>query len=480
MGNRSFASLILVPLSLLLGSSCQSAPKEKPLAQREPAAAAEAEEAHWSGVLADAGRENEFRGELAAELKNRVRTLSRTVRVYHYGKRGVGTFDAPRTMSDENRAAITSSPPGITPGLDSEAAAAAQAIADQQAQAELPYVAPLELHPKEIQDYYRRYSSLFQEGAVDSQVGPGIYAAVDPIQSDSYANSPWFLLEMEVPAGARYLDLRPGDSVEVSKAFYAKWFGYTSEKPQWSLHSGLRSGDRFIIRFTALLEIRALRKTVNYVLSDLRVDALAYSWAAQSAEICRKISFDQRIAFNFINPNFLKNSSHYRVFVENLELSPDSEKKRAYSHMLDLIQSYPVSIVHGFTKAQGVQTPPMTWSPPLGEMRVLTYAWAEKLHRKAQILDLFKNSSDLQKTYQKLSSLRGSYSGESVDLNLKLLHCATDSARPDYDTEYCRYDPLSEMRKTSPLKAASILAEYQKWTFGCSTEHPEENKTPEL
>lgn len=53
MGNCSFASLILVPLSILLGSSCQSAPKEKPLAQREPAAAVEAEEAHWSGVLAE-------------------------------------------------------------------------------------------------------------------------------------------------------------------------------------------------------------------------------------------------------------------------------------------------------------------------------------------------------------------------------------------------------------------------------------------
>ncbi len=183
---------ILVTLGVLSTgylSGCTSTPKSDSL-NREPQSAASSSQAVeamnrvWEEKLSDTATQTDFRAELQKEFSRRVRTLSRPVSFYHYGGRGNSGLDAPR--------------------------------GDIPADA---YTTPLELRPPEAKEYFKYYSSLFRVGKVDSQVGPGVYAAVDPVQSESYAKAPWMMLEILAPTGTRYLDLRPIDGLLLSKEF---------------------------------------------------------------------------------------------------------------------------------------------------------------------------------------------------------------------------------------------------------------------
>lgn len=463
-----------VPFTLSI-FSCQTAPKVS-TPNREPQSSSLSVtdvtnlDQAWSEKLSDADIAADFRKELREELQRRVRTFPRAVRLYHYGGRGIGQLDAPR---------------GDDPGS--------------------VYQTPLELQPPEARDYYRQYSSHFETETDESQVGPGIYAAVDPVQSEYYAKKPWILLEIRVPAGARYLDLRPGDALFFSKAFVEKWFPFDSSPRNRARTT--RFGNQFLTEFRSILRVKTLRTEVNTILGELKIDALAYSWKSPSATVCEEIAMRQEVAFNFINPAFLDKPGRYRVYVQNLEANPIPEKRAAYLRVLNSIQSMPMTFYlqsnstvqgpttpnsNGTTTTTDLPPPQLNWTNSNYRIRALIYPWTKVLGRKYLLEALLVNPDLAGKLFDETNKLEvnayGSYqSAVQTAFDLR----TDDMAKYDSVTSYGGanmpmtnstyvYDPLTRLKKTSPEEFSRQIADIKATTFGCSEKFPEENVTPSL
>jgi hypothetical protein len=459
------ATLCWMPLLFV---ACTSAPQTG-FVNREPQSATDSKLAAaklgavWESRFADTSLREAFRNEIRDELSRRVRTLTRSVSFYHYGGRGAEGLDASR--------------------------------GDKPAEA---YTTPLELRPPEAIAYFREYSSLFRAGPLESQVGPGIYAAIDPIQSESYAKAPWFLLEIRATAGMKYLDLRPWDNLEVSKEFVEKWFAEGSPTSQSSAYS--RVGNRFVVSFRSLLEIKSLREQISVVLSELGVDALAYAWSRPALSICSKIGMKQPIAFNFINPAYLDKTNRYRVYVQNLEGNPSEERSAAYSRILDSIQAAPLQFMgttegtysytsNGKTTTTTQPAIQPNWALGLFRMRILIQPWTVALSRPYLPDAVLKTEGDGAKLYAAtIAAAPNTYSSVNFALNTDVMkktdyptnsNSSSSSSTSSVSQLYV-YDPLAILKKTNPKNYARIIAETQSSTFGCSEKYPKENETPDF
>lgn len=467
--------MVLAPFFLTCTVGCQSTQKTPAQAERDPAASA----AHWEALFADRVVADEFSTELVNELKSRVRTFTRPVRVYHYGGRSPGLLDAPRAdMEAELRSLVA---------MPVDTSASKPALPESEL-ALAPYRTPLELSPKEAVTYFEKFSSLFREGQLESIVGPGIYASIDPVQSESYAKNTWFLMEIEVPTGSRYLDLRPTDGIVVSKAFIEKWFPKLRNGNGDRVANLKRIGNNFYISWNSVLEHDALRRMVSRSLASLKVDAIAYSWSSPSSELCGKIAFEQRTGFNFIEPSFAKRAK-LRVFVENMGLDPAASKTKEYRRIFDLIHSYPLAFFSYHStdpRTLNSSDPGPRLGPANFKMRTSTYAWTASLMRPYPLSEILVNPRDAEQFYGNAgTSLNGASQGypfsslSELPVDTSRMSCTTVTESGN-TRNTCNYSPLDAMRKSDPKKAAAILAQYRKWTFGCSEKYPGENRTPEL
>jgi len=115
--------------------------------------------------------------EYKSELESHLKTLSRNVRFYHYAKIG---FDRRLVMKDEVVPIKTESEYSAVPFRSS------------------------------IYDlYFKKMTHRFEQGkGIEWSNGyGGLYAGIDPIQSQGYAHYPYVLLQLEVQPGTRYLVL---------------------------------------------------------------------------------------------------------------------------------------------------------------------------------------------------------------------------------------------------------------------------------
>ena len=128
--------------------------------------------------------EDEFSKTLATHLKY----LHRPIQVYHYGARGS------MVVLDKEEA----------PHLYGEVMNLRDIIGGKRG--------PVPLHPKVARRYFQVLSKQYQSAEEsDWDVGNGLYAAIDPLQSLGFLGDPGFLLKIDVPAGVKYLDGRDLD-----------------------------------------------------------------------------------------------------------------------------------------------------------------------------------------------------------------------------------------------------------------------------
>lgn len=473
--------MVIASLLLTTAVGCKSTQKAPPPAERDLASAA----AHWEQLFSDRAIEHEFTTELVNELKSRVRTFPRPVRVYHYGGRAPGFLDAPRADTEIEIRSLVAMPTDILATQNVSIQPKPPLSASQYETGLIPYRTPLELNPEEAVTYFEKFSSLFRDGELESQVGPGIYAATDLIQSESYAKNPWFLMEIEVPAGSRYLDLRPIDGLVVSKDFIDKWFPKFRDENNSRIVQFSRIGDRFAIDWQSLLQVDALRKVIGRSLARLKVDALAYGWSEPKSELCQQITYELSTAFNFIEPSFAKRAK-LRVFVENMGLDPTEMKTKEYRRIFDLVHSYPVR-GDGFEPSgqpgKSVTDTHINLFPQSSKMRALTYAWISSLMTPYPLSEILQNPNDAELVYKSVAGVSNDGSqvySSSVPSTFALNRDRMNCRSTDSHYTSCIYSPLEAMKKSDPKKAAAITAQYRRWTFGCSEKFPSENRTPDI
>jgi hypothetical protein len=406
--------------------------------------------AHLNRAPQSVAYSDEFRAELRNVLESQIKTFPRAVSVYHYGQRGPDRFDAPRSPSGPN-----------------------------------PYETPIELVPPEGRDYFRKFAGLFSTGALeDLVVGPGVYAATDPVQSERWGGKPWFLLEIRVPAGARYLDLRPREGINLPNAFVEKWF--SSDK---RFTDAPARGDYRMLRFTVLLGITELRPVITDLLRELKVDVLAYLWGQASTTVCLNVGYDIT-AFNFINPDFLDGPDRYRVYVQSLEVEATQEKRVAYARILRKLNASVVSLtldvtpktsISGGKKKVRMVESPVRWVEEY-KIRVLVRGWAKTLGLPYLPPLVLKNPSEANALFEKLDHPTDPM-GKLPLIDIAKFERSSDEdpTAPENDPVkhyMLEFDPMKNFEKSSPSEYAEVIQEIQASTFGCSKDYPNEPLPP--
>lgn len=396
----------------------------------------------------------ELRAEIITDLKNelarRTKTLKRSIKVYHYGQRASEEPLSETIYLKRNDSLLS----------------------------------PVELNPPEASNYFRRMADSFRSSEkIQYQVGPGLYAAIDPVQSQAYANTPWFLLEITMPSGTRYLDTRPNDGILLSKAFVQKWFSNL-----FANHSDnedvIRFGkDRFFIKFTKLLRLAKLRQLVVEALERDHTYVIAYYWAESTISICRDRLFRSSAAFNFINPAFLTRNSLLKLYTQNLEENPSDEKKNAYSRLLDKIESSELRKSLQLN-AEGTSYLPSvkTWVDS-SKIQLLTLSWSRNLRRKSLLQSALFKDPNIEQHFIK-------YDESTVDdadiiptlfeKNLKIeIEPETSSS---FLNKYLYFDPLNYLKMHQPAEYQRRLKMIEDETFGCSSDprYEDEQTPPEL
>lgn len=405
----------------------------------------------WEGRFSNESTLENFSNDLAAELSRRVRTLKRTVRTYHYGTRDADHLDLRRGSSRAEE-----------------------------------YTSPVELQPEEAKAYFRDWSSEFQNSVDTSpQVGPGIYAGVDPVQSEHYAGKPFFLMELTVPAGTRYVDLRPEDTLFLSMEFVTKWF----QSEDVENFKGYRFGNKFLVSFKSLLRTKPFQEALKRTLAKLKVDALAYDWSKHSFNICNRNSFDQGIAFNFINPEFLRRAPAPKIFIQNLEAGVSGKKRDEYLRLYKIIESAPLSfqgsesshtiVNNGVSTTQKSVSEPR-WYEGTYRMRILSHPWSVSLGQPNKIRMLIKDPAEAEKLFKNTMALPTNTSGgASVELDQSYFLTRT-RVESGYKNTTLTHDPLVYLKKDLPSEYKERVNQIKSQTFGCSEKYPEENETPPL
>ena len=238
------------------------------------------------GALAQNAKTREQKvAELAQGLLPAVRTLSRPITVYHYGSRGIVFYDNGKCVLD-----------------------GCQEIIDLKRNGQ--YDAAVELNPPEVKTYFKSLTAMFAAHQEKNwNMGGGLYAAVDPIQSITYAHGNWFLLEITLPIGTKYLDARKV-SVRVP----------------------------YSTSFDRKLEAFMNSDIAIDAIASLGVDAIAYGWNNYSQRICNGDSFLPSTAFNLISPEAFSKFK-INLFTENVRRLSAGQSEEPYRNILERAMS---------------------------------------------------------------------------------------------------------------------------------------------
>ncbi len=333
---KNLNALLLFPLLCFISSCSHFGLDQNTEAQRNIASLTSQEQAiikQLELIAVDKNISAQFINELKEELQPQIATLHREVKTYHYGQRGENDGSHYRISLDAPRE-----------------------VANSTVKYKSSYHTPLELEPAEAVEYFKRKSGLlFKDGTPEGVAGPGLYAAVDPVQSETYIGNPGFLMEISVPKGTRYLKSVGGFSV--SENFYNKWIktelAVKHSEDEVAFLSGstrdymaFKTGNgRYFISQAIFLNFPKIRELLVTAIRDLKIDFLLYSWAKYTSPFCAyhnaNHDFDITLALNFINPEILNRGAKLLTFVPSLEgkenLAP--EKAKQYTTLLDKIES---------------------------------------------------------------------------------------------------------------------------------------------
>ncbi|MBC7396122.1 MAG: hypothetical protein H7333_01655, partial [Bdellovibrionales bacterium] len=254
-----------------------------------------------SGLNAD--NASDFSEDLKHELMPLIRTLQRPVKFFHYGNRGFIKNSYRTTLPVDT----------LTFNKDE-----AIDLKRRQLGAKVNYSAGSELSPPEAGNYFLAMAAHFNK--IQSSgwyVGPGLYGAVDPVQSESYMGKPWFLLEINAPRGLRYLDLRPeGKRLILSQSFIQKWVNPESGN-ELNSHGQTTDGRPiFKLKVNDLLALPKLGQIFRAAMKEMKIDAIAYAWLSSTISYCREVNHDEASAFNFMNDEGMARGIKLRVFTQ--------------------------------------------------------------------------------------------------------------------------------------------------------------------
>lgn len=425
---KAFHSIMFV--ALFIFSGCQTM-------NRVPQSVSVTNEA--SEKFSDPATVEAFTDDLLKELTRQVRKTSRRVLVYHYGSRELGRLDLKRGQNRTEE-----------------------------------YSSPVELEPAEAAAYFREWSAQFQSGNSESEIGPGFYAAIDPVQSEGYAGKNWFLMELTIPTGMNYLDIRLGNSILLTQDFVTKWL--EAEDIQ-KLRAQKLGSKYFNVYFATLLQHEGLAPIFKQALLKLKVDAIVYDWRKSAFKICSRKGGLPDAAFNFINPEFLAGTAAPKIFVQNLEADVSGTKRAAYSRLYNLIVAAPLSFhveqlqdsahINGVSAVQTSLNPPR-WHSSYAKIRTLTHPWANILGKANPLRTLFKFPAEADKLFVKTVNEVSDTDGPmGYELIPDLLTLVTEVSG-QYTSSTYRYDPLVAMKKETPAEYEKLVGRIKDQTFDCS------------
>ena len=414
----------------------------------------------------------QFESDLRNELEARIRTLNRSVSVYHYGSRG------PLRYSNYDQQGQPQNPISLSMHED-EAINLKRGYSDTFSD----YSAPVELHPSEAETYFKSMSNLMSTRPNKWSVGGGLYAAVDPIQSSIYGGIPWFLLKIDIPASIRYLDIRPFDGFVFSSEFVHHWFKDELLSGEWKM---FRVGkNSYYIEMSKLLNNPQLKQIFIQAFQELKIDFITYFWSKHTIQRCLELSEGQKIGFNFVNSSFLtripKNS--LSIFTENLEVLPVSEKFQAYQKIRELSNASKLSF--SFNASSSSEIP--NYYNGINLMNsykglINQLAWEKTLGRSTSLALFFTSSSlDILKSFFNFETPPKDSNLFNESQNLSYVSNLNWFINPFYSNSFkVEFDPLEYLKNVNFNSYYKNLNLIENSVFGCSPEHPEENITPEI
>jgi hypothetical protein len=405
--------------------------------------------------------------ELIDSYRPRLRTLRRSIRAFHYGWR--------TSMESGSTTKIALDAKRLGPGVTS--------LQDPRA-----YQTPLELQPPELDEYFRKKAGLFfgsQNHSPGAVAGPGLYAAIDPIQSQDYAGSPWVLVEIETPAGTNYINEQ--DLQVVNSDFFQKRLKHIDWR-SIALQDGngyvrTQEGDYYLLDFEVVTQSPTLLRLMTEALQELKVDFLLYAWRKPSITLCKLSGVggpNSRSTMNFINPEFITRGGKLRVYVAELEANPPREKMKHYRELLEVIELSPFitpdesSEKYGKNPGRfqkrflyGNRKEEAEHAYPADLIFFRTYGWNQPLKRKSRWTPHYVSEQEAiaysrfmnQNKSERANSSRG-------ELTLRNLVPIGDELAIDIDRDYARLFPPSEH--------ARIQDFIRRTTYGCDPKHPEE------
>ena len=226
---------------------------------------------------------------LEAQLQSQIKTLKRTIQVYHYGTRGNSNYV--HATNNQNFPEVMN-------------------LKDDQG----TFHGPVPLYPQEAKNYFQALSRSFEQGTIDWTVGHGFYAALDPVQSFGYLGYPGFLMQVTVPIQTQYLDAREFNIRSSSQVFDGSSAFFELIRQPWA------------------------RKVINEFLEKNKIGLIAYQWGegrVTGLDFCREVSSDAT-AFIFVRPEMAEQLG-FTVFGQQLEAKPDPQKKDKYLKIFKLI-----------------------------------------------------------------------------------------------------------------------------------------------
>jgi hypothetical protein len=454
-------------------------------------------------TLRDSRARAELVNLLVETYRPRVRKLARAIRTYHYGNRG------PLSQDPFSQASPVPSSRGY---FDAKrTGVGVVSLEDPNA-----YRTPIELSPPEASDYFKTKAGLlFGKGTSEGAAGPGLYAAVDPIQSETYAGNPWFLLEIEAPEGTKYLEEQ--DLYRVDGEFFDRFlkdedlraaFFARSDKKYWKLGE-----NSYFLSKEFLIDSPAIRSLLNDALQKLEIDFLLYPWTEGGIVHCAVTGpggVGAELAMNFINSEFLVRGGKLTVFVGALEANPPAEKAKRYLELLEILELgyarfwFPPS----YPNAQNNPGPSPTPSPAaprdgdstdyaidygyslynsmtyLKKAVFLTYGWNEILGRTSAWVPEIVSAEEAKgvsefygRFYDSSSAIpKGKVIFHGLIVRTRTTTSTSSTGQMTYTQAIGNLDAELRLKaKLGAKKLAEILERVSEQTFGCSKKYPDEH-----
>lgn len=395
----------------------------------------------------------QFEQAARSEFKRRLRTLRRPLKFYHYGTRG-----------DENLSAFTT----MRGRLEYANQEAIDYLGGQK-----HAMTPSPLKPAAAVKYFKQLAATHAspDGQQVWNVGAGVYFATDPVQSERYLGLPWFLLEIELPASVRYLDIRGDNKLVLPEAIlevYRK-IDYRDGPPMHGAEGVLGNG----VIFGRLMRDDDTRTVLVKLFKEFQVDFIAYTWEKPSYRLCIQGRESlSGVAINVINPDLIDRARSWNFFVAGLEAQPSPEKKAAYLSVLekielgflrdDLIQRESSEIEYSFSSAHD-------WTA-----RVATYGWNAALGRRSPLDALVG-----PRTLRRLGTYVNARPWEDEQGDLKFVRsAATLQVIRETPRAERAYLPEIFARRFHPHTTAAVERRIQEETWGCGADGKREEGIP--